>query len=67
MPKSEGRSALEALVRRGARKLCISNDTVEWFLGQATPRQIDAVADMLGHELEVRGRNRRVYHILEVA
>ncbi|ACV21404.1 DNA replication protein dnaC [Slackia heliotrinireducens] len=53
------RDAIGDAIRADARKLCISNDTVGWFLESATPRQLDAVAGMLAHEIAVRGRNRK--------
>lgn len=53
------RDAVSDAIRADARKLCISNDTVGWFLGSATPRQLDAVAGMLAHEIAVRERNRK--------
>ena len=53
------REAVGEAIRTDARKLCISNDTVGWFLGSATPRQLDAVAGMLAHEIAVRERNRK--------
>ena len=53
------RDAVGDAIRADARKLCISNDTVGWFLGSATPRQLDAVAGMLAHEIAVRERNRK--------
>ena len=59
MASRDERRAVEESIRADARRLCLSNDTVGWFLGSATPRQMDAVAGLLAHELEVRGRNRR--------
>lgn len=59
MPRGESEGALEALVRQGAKKVCLSNDTAEWLLEHATRHQIEAVAQMLDHELEVRERNKR--------
>ncbi|MDO4401136.1 MAG: IS21-like element helper ATPase IstB [Coriobacteriia bacterium] len=53
------RDAVGDAIRADARKLCISNDTVGWFLESATPRQLDAVAGMLAHEIAVRERNRK--------
>lgn len=53
------REAVGESIRTDARKLCISNDTVGWFLESATPRQLDAVAGMLAHEIAVRERNRK--------
>ena len=53
------REAVGEAIRTDARKLCISNDTVGWFLESATPRQLDAVAGMLAHEIAVRERNRK--------
>lgn len=59
MSKSDERCALEAAVRQAARKLYLSNDTMKWFLGQASPRQLEAVAEMFSHELSVREANKR--------
>lgn len=53
------REAVGDAIRADARRLCISNDTVGWFLESATPRQLDAVAGMLAHEIAVRERNRK--------
>lgn len=59
VPKAAERAAMESRIRDGARRLCLSNDTVSWFLKQATPRQLDAVAGLVEHELSVREVNRR--------
>lgn len=59
MQTASERAALEKRIREGARRLCLSNDTVGWFLEGATPRQLDAVAGLVEHELEVREANRR--------
>ena len=53
------RGAVEDAIRADARRLCISNETVGWFLESATPRQLGAVAGMLAHEIAVRERNKR--------
>ena len=53
------RDAVKDAIRADGRKLCISNDTVGWFLESATPRQLDAVAGMFAHEIAVRERNRK--------
>jgi len=37
-----------------ARTLRLSNATVAWFLDRATPGQMQAVSELLFHELEVR-------------
>ena len=42
-PKAAERAAVEGRIREGARRLCLSNDTVGRFLERATPRQMDAV------------------------
>lgn len=59
MPKGGERAALESTIREGARKLCLSNDTMGWFLEWATPRQLHAVASLIGHELSVREKNKK--------
>lgn len=58
-PKAAERAAVEGRIREGARRLCLSNDTVGRFLERATPRQMDAVAGLADHELSVREANRR--------
>lgn len=42
-----------------ARRLFLSNDTVSWFLGEATPGQLAAATAMLEHEVAGRERSRR--------
>lgn len=59
VPKAAERAAMEDRIREGARRLCLSNDTVGWFLERATPRQMDAVAGLVDHELSVREANKR--------
>ena len=59
MPKTSERAVVETQIRQGARRLCLSNDTVDWLLGRATPRQLDAVAGLIDHELSVPEANRR--------
>ena len=59
VPKATERAAVENRIREGARRLCLSNDTVGWFLERATPRQLDAVAGLVDHELSVREANRK--------
>lgn len=59
VPKAAERAAIEGRIRDGARRLCLSNDTVSWFLEQATPRQLDAVAGLVEHELSVREVNKK--------
>ncbi len=59
VPKAAERAAMEGRIREGARRLCLSNDTVSWFLERATPRQMAAVAGLVDHELSVREANRR--------
>lgn len=54
------RARLAESIAAGARAVHFSNATIEWFLGSATPGQMQAVDDMLRHEAEVRQRNRRV-------
>ena len=48
----------EAFAER-ARSLFISRATVEWFLGEATPGQLEACSGMLARELESRERSKR--------
>lgn len=45
-------------IATGARAVHFSNATIEWFLGSATPGQMQAVDGMLRHEAGVRQRNR---------
>lgn len=59
MPKAAERAAMEGRIREGAKRLCLSNDTVGWFLERATPRQMDAVAGLVDHELSVREANKK--------
>ncbi len=46
-------------LRADARALFLSNDTIDVLLDWATPRQIDAVARMLAHEIEHRDEAKR--------
>lgn len=59
MLKANEKSAMEERMRQGARRLCLSNDTIDWFLGNATPRQLDALIGLIDHELSVRETNKR--------
>lgn len=45
---------LQGRITRDARALRLSNATVAWFLDRATPGQMQAVSELLSHELEVR-------------
>lgn len=46
-------------LRRLARMLYFSNDTVEWFLSSSNAAQLRAVSDLISHEMEIRERNKR--------
>lgn len=46
-------------LRRLARMLCFSNETIEWFLASSNAAQLRAVSDLIGHEMDVRERNKR--------
>ena len=52
------RARLADSITAGARAVCFSNATIQWFLDFATPGQMQAVEGMLCHEAEVRRRNR---------
>ena len=52
------RDALESKIRNSAKTLRLSNATMDWFLGQATPKALQVVDGLLGHELDVRHDNR---------
>ena len=45
---------LQERIALDARTLRLSNATVAWFLDRATPGQMQAVSELLSHELEVR-------------
>lgn len=49
---------LQGRIARDARALRLSNATVAWFLDRATPGQMQAVSELLSHELEVRSDSR---------
>lgn len=49
---------LQGRITRDARALRLSNATVAWFLDRATPGQMQAVSELLAHELEVRGESK---------
>ncbi len=60
MPMSSSeREAACAALRASARALFISGETVDAFLGSATPGQVAACASMLGAEVAHRDRSRR--------
>lgn len=59
MLKASEKAVVETQIREGARRLCLSNDTIDWFLSSATPRQLDAIAGLIGHELAARETNKR--------
>lgn len=46
-------------LRRLARTLYFSNETVEWFLASSNAAQLRAVSDIIGYEVDVRERNKR--------
>ena len=46
-------------LRRLARMLYFSNDTVEWLLSSSNAAQLRAVSDLISHEMEIRERNKR--------
>lgn len=56
----DGRTDAAQAIREGARRLCLSNETIAHVLETATPRQLEAIGDMVGYELGVRERNRKV-------
>ena len=58
IPNKAERAQLVDSITAGARAVHFSNATIEWFLGSATPGQMQAVDGMLRHEAEVRRRNR---------
>lgn len=49
---------LQERIALDARALRLSNATVAWFLGRATPGQMQAVSELLSHELEVRSDSK---------
>ena len=59
MTKTTDRAAIQGRIREGARRLYLSNDTVCWLFETATPRQLDAVAGLVDHELSVREANKK--------
>lgn len=59
MLKASEKVVMEMRIREGARRLCLSSDTIDWFLKSATPRQLDAIAGLIDHELSVREANKR--------
>lgn len=46
-------------LRRLARALYFSNETIEWFLASSGAAQLRAVSDLIGYEMDVRERNKR--------
>ena len=46
-------------LRRLARMLYFSNETIEWFLASSNAAQLRAVSDLIGYEMDVRERNKR--------
>ena len=46
-------------LRRLARTLYFSNETIEWFLASSNAAQLRAVSDLIGYEMDVRERNKR--------
>ena len=49
---------LQGRIARDARALRLSNATAAWFLDRATPGQMQAVSELLSHELEVRSDSK---------
>ena len=46
-------------LRRSARALYFSNETIEWFLASSSAARLRAVGDLIGYEMDVRERNKR--------
>ena len=46
-------------LRRLARALYFSNETIEWFLASSGAAQLRAVSGLIGYEMDVRERNKR--------
>lgn len=55
----ETRGELERRFADTAKKMMFSNETAEWFRGEATTGQLSAVCDLVDHELGVREENKR--------
>jgi DNA replication protein DnaC len=58
-PSRQARSEEAAAFRAAARALFISGDTIDAFLGSATPGQVSACRGMLEAELSHRDRSKR--------
>lgn len=52
------REELSSAIAADARTLRLSNATVAWFLEHATPGQMQAVAELFAHEIEVRRESK---------
>lgn len=54
---------MESRVREGARKPCLSNNTVGWLLERATPRQLVAILSLwaMSFPREANRRNRLLH------
>lgn len=55
----ETRGELEQRFRATARKMSFSNDSADWFCGEATAGQLAATCGLVEHELSVREGNKR--------
>ena len=58
-PSGRRGSEAEGLFRACARALFISNDSIDAFLGRATPGQLAACTSLLEDELSRRERSKR--------
>ena len=58
-PSNRQRAEAEGLFRACARALFIYNDSIDAFLGRATPGQLAACTSLLEGELSRRERTRR--------
>lgn len=55
----ETRGELERRFANTIKKMMFSNESTEWFKGEATAGQLIAMCDLVAHELEVRETNKR--------
>ena len=46
-------------MRALARRLYISNDTIDWFLSSSNAAQLRAVSELIEHEMAVREESKR--------
>lgn len=56
----ETRGELERRFAETIKKMLFSNETADWFKGEATTGQLAAVCSLVDHELDVREANKRV-------